>query len=420
MVIPNSQTNLTVRKNCRLCGSSELEVAFSLTSTPPANAFVTKDKLDKPQETYPLDVYFCHNCKHVQLVHVVDPKVLFENYVYVSGTSSVFVDHFERFASSAMDRFKVTSKDLVFEFGSNDGTLLKAFKSKGTRVLGMDPAISIAKKATEDGVPTEACFFTKEKAKELIEEHGQAKLVCANNVFAHIDDLSEVTRSVKKTLKPDGVFVFEVSYLSDVIEKTLFDTIYHEHLSYHSLISLQPFFEKFEMKLFDVERISAHGGSIRCYVKHSECEIYSETKRLNELLADELSRGLDKIDTFKQYEAKITNLKNNLVSLLKDLKQKGSSIVGFGGPAKATTLMYHFGIDRGVIDYIVDDSHLKQGLFSPGLHIPVVPSDAIYENKPDYLLVLAWNFADSIINKHSRFKGGGGRFIVPVPELRVV
>ena len=406
------------RDDCRLCQSKSLTRVLSLEPTPPANAFVEEHALGQAQEKFPLDVFFCDDCAHVQLSDVVDPKKLFENYVYVSGTSPVFVEHFEKYAGAVQSRFKLVEGDRVLDIGSNDGTLLRAFQKRGMQVLGVDPAKKIAGSATKGGLETLPEFFTPTLAKSVREEYGPIALVTGNNVFAHADDLRGITEGVRELLREDGVFVFEVSYLVDVFEDTLFDTIYHEHVAYHSVKPLVSFFAEQGMELFAAERISSHGGSLRGMAQLKDGPHKSDGS-VEKLVALENELGLDRAETLRQFGDKIDNVKRELKSLLKKIKDEGKVIAGFGAPAKATTLMYHFGIGPETIDFIIDDSPLKQGLYSPGHHIPVYSSKSIEDRKPDYLLILAWNFADPIIKKQAAFIESGGHFIVPLPKIEI-
>jgi SAM-dependent methyltransferase len=406
------------RSTCRLCGGSALELVFSLEPTPPANAFLPQSALSTDQERFPLDIFFCGGCSHVQLLDVVDPAVLFENYVYVSGTSPVFVKHFETYASDVIARFKPPEDGLVVDIGSNDGTLLGFFRKAGRRVLGIDPARDIAARATAAGIETCPAFFTADLAGTLRKERGPAAVVTANNVFAHTDDLAGMAEGVRALLGPDGVFVFEVSYLADVVEKTLFDTIYHEHLAYHAVKPLRRFLSSHGLELIEAIRVDTHGGSLR-----GVAQLSGGPRPLGASVAQAVSLeeklGLDRPDTFRAFARRIGERGDELRALLGRLKKEGKRIAGYGAPAKATTLMYHFGLGPDVLDFIVDDSPLKQGLFTPGLKVPVLPSSAIRERKPDHLLILAWNFADSIIEKMSSFAEAGGRFIVPLPRVEV-
>ena len=407
------------RTTCRLCRSRNLELVLSLTPTPPANAFITAADLDKEEERFPLDVFFCRDCGHVQLLDVVDPSILFKNYVYVSGTSPVFVNHFKNYAAEMIQKFKLGKEAFVVEIGSNDGTLLRFFKEAGMGVLGIDPAQAIARSATQNGIETLAAFFTSKLAETIKAQDGEADLVVANNVFAHADDLHDIVKGVRTLLKPQGVFVFEVSYLADVYEKTLFDTIYHEHVCYHSVKPLRDFFKANGMELIATQSVDTHGGSLRAMVQLAGGPHRVEPS-VAEFIKREETLGLDKAATHKGFSAKINKLRDELNTLLKKLKSDGKRIAAFGAPAKATTLMLHFGIGPEFVDFIVDDSPLKQGLYSPGFHIPVVPSGEIDKRNPDYLVILAWNFAEPIMAKHAKFRHAGGHFIIPVPTVQVV
>ncbi len=406
------------RKTCRLCGSEDLPEVVHLTPTPPANAFVSETQLGDEQEAFPLALHFCRGCTHLQLLDVVDPRTLFENYVYVSGTSPVFVKHFEDYAAALVEHCAPAPASLAIDIGSNDGTLLGFFKAAGLQVLGIDPARDIAAKATENGIETLPEFFTPALAERIKTERGAATIITANNVFAHADDLISVVEGIRELLAPDGVFSFEVSYLVDVIENTLFDTIYHEHLSYHAIGPLVRFFAANGMTLIEAERIDTHGGSIRGIAQLATAK-RPVGSSVAEALSIEAELGLDREESYQAFSNQIDALKAELTELLAKLKSQGKSVAGFGAPAKATTLMYHFGLDPDSLDFIVDDSPLKQGLFTPGLHVPVLPSSEIQRRKPDYLLLLAWNFAEPIMRNNAAFVEGGGKFIIPVPNVEV-
>jgi SAM-dependent methyltransferase len=393
---------------------------MSLAPTPPANEFVREEELDRAQDTIPLTLLLCQSCGHLQLAEIVDPARLFKNYVYVSGTSPVFIAHFAEYARSCCSRFGLGERSFVVEIGSNDGTLLKQFQNSGINdVLGVDPATEIVKAAVAAGVPTLEAFFTTDLARELRTTRRAADLVCANNVFAHAEDLGDFARAAAALLGPDGVFVFEVSYLADVVEKLLFDTIYHEHTSYHALGPLVRFFEAQGMRLFDAERVNTHGGSIRCYACLSGAS-HASSARLAELLQKERELGLEAPDVYQSFKRRIRERGEGLKRRLSEIRANGERVAGFGAPAKLTTLMHEFGLDRRTIDFIVDDSGWKQGRFTPGTHIPVVASSELGARKPAWCVVFAWNFADSIVNKHAAYLAGGGHFIVPLPELREI
>jgi len=404
------------RKDCRLCKSKNLKLVIKLTPTPPANAFVKENKLSEVQDCFPLDLFQCLDCKHVQLLTVIDPKILFKDYVYVSGTSPVFIRHFEKLAEKVISKYNLKKRSLIVEIGSNDGTLLKFFKRSGMNVLGIDPATEIAKTATDKGIETLPLFFDKKLAKSIRKGKGAAKVIPANNVFAHVDDMEGFVEGVRELLDEDGIFIFEVSYLVDVFEKTLFDMTYHEHLAYHSVVPLISFFKKHGLELIETFRVNTHGGSLRGIVQleGGPWEVGESVLKLKQL---EAHLGLENPDMLIQFGKRIDTLGRQLKKLIQGFKDNGKTIIGFGAPAKATTLMYHFGINNDLLDFIIDDSPLKQGLYSPGLHIPVLPSQALYDAKPDYALILAWNFAGSIIDNHSNFSKLGGKFIVPLPKI---
>lgn len=402
-----------------MCKSKNLHKVIKLSPTPPANAFLKRRELKKPESFFPLKVNFCNKCGQLQLAHVVSPELLFRNYVYVSSTSPVFITHFGEYAKDLIKRFRLNKKSLVIDIGSNDGILLKPLKNSGVKVLGVDPAIAIAKKATKEGIETLPNFLNTKLAKKIVGKFGQADVVTANNAFAHINNLDEIIESVKVLTTQNGVFVIESPYLIDFIEKNLFDTIYHEHLSYISLRPLVALFKRFNMEIFDVKKVSSHGGSLRIYIKKSDAS-YKVRRVVQDFVNREIKLGFNNIETYFEFAKRIGENKTKLIMLLKKLKSKGKTIAGYGAPAKGNTLLNYFKIGPQILDYIVDDSEYKQGLYTPGTHIPVVPFRKIAETKPDYIFILAWNFAKPLMNKLSDFKESGGHFIIPVPEVKII
>lgn len=415
-----------IRNDCRLC-YAPTKVVFELTQTPPANELVTKEFVSsgKIQDTFSLPISVCSKCGHVQLSTVVNPERLFRHYVYTSGISPVFVEHFKNYAKDVIKNFWLKPNDLVVEIGSNDGTLLKNFKDSGMNVVGVDPARNIAKLAEEkNGVRTIAEFFNQEIANSIKEGYGKAKLIIANNVFAHSDVLDGITSGISDLLDEDGVFIFEVSYLPDFLKGGYFDQIYHEHLSYHHLSPLVSFFQKFGLKLFDAHRVDTQGGSIRGFVGKPNKEV---SNRLLALINEEEKLGLktylnsydDGILPLVRFSERVDLLKQELKDMLIVLKAEGKKIVGFGAPAKCVTLMHHFGFGPDILDFIVDESPLKHGLFTPGKHVEILPVSALYEQKSDYCVILVWNFANNIIERHKEYLKSGGKFIVPIPEVKI-
>ncbi|MEE2746179.1 MAG: class I SAM-dependent methyltransferase [Pseudomonadota bacterium] len=407
------------REACRLCGGTSLVLVIALTPSPPANAFVPPEEVGHMQKVYPLDVYFCKSCGHVQLLDVVDPDQLFSKYVYVSGTSPVFVKHFNAYAKDVIERYKLKPESLVVDIGSNDGTFLRNFYEAGFRTIGVDPAEKIAGAASMEGIETIVAFFNKKISEKIKVKYGKASIITANNVFAHADNLVEFLEGASYLLDDKGVFLFEVSYFLDVLEKTLFDSIYHEHLAYHTLKPLVRFLYENGFEMINVQRTNAHGGSLRCAAQLVGGSWIVE-RTVEDLIIEEEQKAIHSLKTLSSFEKKISVIKKQVSNLLRELKQQGKVVAGFGAPAKSTTLMYHFGIGVDTVHFIVDDSPLKQGLYSPGLHIPIVGSDELRIRKPDYLIIFAWNFADSIIANNSAYSAGGGKFIVPLPKLRVI
>ncbi len=406
------------KTNCRICLGNKLKKVLTLGPTPLANAFLTDKQTHEGEKFYPLDVYFCTTCGFIQLGHVVSPEVLFNEYVYVSSTSKVVIEHFKYFAKKLYPLFKLNSHSLVIDIGSNDGILLKPFKKLGTKVLGIEPAAEIAKIARSQGIDTISEFFSVKLARSIVKKYGKADVVTATNVFAHIDDLDEVIKGLKVLLKDDGVFIIEAPYLIDFLQKRYFDLVYHEHLSYWSIDALVTLFKRFDMVVARVEKVPVHGGTIRVFVKRKNGKFPVDTS-VKKFVSEEKKMKLKKISTYLSYAKKIYENKVKLLLLLEKIKSRGKRIAAYGAPAKGNTLLNFFGIGLETLDFVVDDSTFKQGLYTPGKHIPVVSSDQLYEKKPDYVLILAWNFAQSIIKIHKKYKNAGGKFIVPVPKPKI-
>jgi len=403
-----------------MCNGSRLSKTVSLTPTPPGNDFLTLEELGRNEQKYPLDLYFCSDCYHVQLGHVVDPLVLYQkNYSYVSATSNHFVNHLKNYSVDMIKKFNLEPNSLVVDIGSNDGTCLSFFQNNGMKVLGVDPAIEIAQQATQDGIETIADFFNYDLAVKLREEYGAANYITSHNACAHIDNLIDVVKGVEYWLEEKGVFVLEVGYLVDVYSNTWFDTIYHEHLDFHTVAPFEKLFERAGMEIIGVDRISPQGGSIRVFSQKKNGKFLRDSS-VDELIKLECELGLDKLQTFYDFEDKINLVKEKLHKLVSELKANNKTIAGFGAPTKATTLMNHFGIDENILDFIVDDNPLKQGLFTPISHIPVLSAEALYEKKPDYVLILAWNFAIPIMKNHKKYSDEIGQFILPMPLPQVV
>ena len=398
---------------CRVCNSRNMFKFLSLGPTPLANKFIKKEHLNEEEIYYPLDAYFCEECFFVQIGYVVNPKVLFENYIYVSSTSETLKKQFKEFADDLKSRIKKNS--FIVEIASNDGTLLKNFKSY--KILGIEPASNIAKIAIAGGIPTLNRFFNIETAKDIVKKYGKADAIIGTNIFAHISNLNEFIEAVKILLDKDGFAVFESPYLADLMEKMEFDTIYHEHIYYLAIKPLISLFKKHSMELFDVKRTKMHGGSIRFYVTKGK---FKKEKRVSDLVSLEEKLELGKRKAYEDFSSKALKLKVKLNDLLGKLKMSGKTIAGYGAPAKGNTLLNYTGVGNEILDYIVDKSPLKQGLYTPGKRIPIFSPDAILKKRPDYILILAWNFADEIMRQERAYKEKGGRFIIPIPEPKII
>lgn len=408
------------RVRCRMCVSGNLEKVVTLTPTPPGNNFVAQSELGMREPSYPLELNFCRECHHVQLGHVVDPSILYQNhYSYVSATSSRFVEHLRGYAEETVRGFDLKPGALVVDIGSNDGTCLRFFRDAGMKVLGVDPAKEIARRAAESGIETIGDFFSHELAVRLREQYGPAALITSHNACAHIDHLDDVIRGVRHWLADDGLFISETGYLLDVYENVWFDTIYHEHLDYHTVAPFKYLFARTGMEAVGVQRVSPQGGSIRVIAQRSGGPRGNDGS-VDALIALEIQNKLDRAETFVDFGRRIDEVGAKLRSLIGALKADGKTIAGYGAATKATTLLAHFQMGRNELDFIIDDNPLKQGLFSPATHIPVLSPEELDRRRPDYVLILAWNFAEPIIAMHQRYANEGGRFIVPMPVPRIV
>lgn len=408
------QTN----QNCRICKGKRLILFFDLNEQPLANSFLRYQDLSKPEDKFPLKVYFCRDCNLVQLVDVVDPEVLFRNYVYFSSGMPVLPQHFKSYASEVYEKFITSKDDLVVEIGSNDGLLLNAIKVLGPKVLGVDPAVNIARVANGRGVETIPEFFGERLAQTIVSKYGRAKVIIGNNVVAHINDHHDLVKGLNRLLSKDGVFIFEVPYLIDMFENYSFDTIYHEHLSYLSVRPLVKLFEKYNMQIFDVKTFPVQGNSLRVYV--GKKKVHSVFKSVKEFLKKEKTLKLDSLRSYIKLARKITEVKENVLSLLRKIKADGKKIAAYGAPAKGNTLLNFYGIGSEILEFATEALKSKIGLYTPGMHIPVVDISEARKNPPDYYLMLAWNYKDVILEKEKDFRLKGGKFIIPIGNMEII
>ena len=403
---------------CRVCGGSDLRKFLSLGATPLANNLLT-DFQEEEVDFYPLEVVYCPGCHNCQLSCTVERDRLFKQYPYVTSTTETFRKHFAELAECIAERCRLAPGSLVVDVGSNDGLLLKSFRSMGMTVLGVEPADNIARIARENGIDTVADYFDGSVVDAILKLKGRAAVVTANNVFAHTDGIDEFVHQVRRLLVKGGILVLEVQYLLDTLKNLTFDNIYHEHVSYFSVLSLDELFRRRGMELVDVMHVDSHGGSLRVFVqeKGGSFEVNASVDRF---LREEKEFGLDRFPTYERFAQKVHEVRSRMLASVREIKARRESLVGYGAPAKATTLLNFCGLGPEELDFVVDDNPLKQGRFIPGVNVPIKGSDALGTASPDNILILAWNFADEIIKNNEHLRARGTRFLVPLPEPRIV
>lgn len=411
------QSDCTHRENCRLCLSPRLELVVKLEPIPLAEKYST---LDEPgdEKLYPVDLYLCRDCGHVQLLDVVDPGLLWADYTYHSGQTKGIVEHFEQVAQRLISQYQPAAGSLVIDVGSNDGSLLRPFQRRGYRVLGIDPAREIARRATDSGIETLPELMTPDLARRIRDQFGPATIITAFNVFAHADDMNGMAESIRILLAPDGVFQFEAQYLLDILDKLLLGTIFHEHLSHHSLKPLQKFLLRHELELIDVERVTIQMGSIIGTAQPSGGGRVVE-RSVDQLLALETERRLDQPATIRQFSVRLEQLKCEVAELIADWKHRGATVAGYGAARSGPTLIVQFGLEE-VIECIFDDHPQKVNRYSPGHRIPVVPTAKLCRRRPDYVIILAWIHAKKIVAANREYLEQGGCFVLCCPEVRVI
>ncbi len=403
---------------CIVCRMETVQQFLDLGCTALANKFLTPDELATPEPTYPLRVGFCSTCGHVQLTETVPPSAMFEDYLYISSASDTLKAHLYDLSDRIVERCRPGVQDLVMDIGCNDGTLLRGFKRHGVRALGVDPAENLASFTEASGIDRYVGFFNAQTAEHIVEKWGQAAIITATNTFPHIPELHDFVTGLKVALAPGGTFVIEMHYLVDLLEQMAFDTVYHEHVSYWALKPMVHLFEGHGMQVVHAERVPLHHGQLRVFVQRQE-ESQAQPS-VATILAMEQAKGIDQIETYRRFAQKTQQIKQDLRQTLAELREQGKRVAGYGAPAKGNTLLGFLDIGPDMVEYIADRSRLKQGLYTPGMHIPVVPPEQLLADQPDYVILFAWNFVDEILEQQAEYRSRGGHFIIPVPDIEIV
>jgi SAM-dependent methyltransferase len=404
---------------CLHCRTALRRTFVDLGMSPLCESYISAEKLDSMEPFYPLHVYVCENCLLVQLQQYVPPEQIFTEYAYFSSYAESWVEHMRRFAVAISGRLQLCKTSFVIELASNDGYLLQHFMKIGIPVLGVEPAANVARVAIGKGIPTLVRFFSEQTARELLAEGKQADLIFGANVLAHVPDPNDFVKGMKILLKPRGTITIEFPHLLRLMEENQFDTIYHEHFSYFSWISVEKIFASQQLELFDVEELPTHGGSLRIYAKHPE-DPRPVTERARRLKQAEIGAGLLRPETYVLFADQVKETKRKLLEFLIGAKRAGKTVVGYGAPGKGNTLLNYCGIREDFIDFTVDRSTYKQGKFLPGTRIPIRPPEAIREARPEYVLILPWNLKDEIMKQMAHVREWGGQFVVPIPEVKVI
>ena len=411
---------LSARAHCRFCGHGLTHDFVDLGMSPLCQTHIAPEQLNHMEPFYPLHAYVCEKCWLVQLEEFVAPADIFSEYAYFSSYSDSWVEHAKRYANAMCERFGLSSASKVIEIASNDGYLLQHFVARGIPVLGVEPAANVAEVAVERGIPSTVRFFGQKTAAELVAEHGKPDLLLGNNVLAHVPDLNDFVGGMKTLLKPGGVITMEFPHLYRLMRENQFDTIYHEHFSYFSFVTVERVFAAHGLTLFDVEELPTHGGSLRIYARHAEDASKEVCGRVTALRSREIREGFERLETYAAFAEQVKETKRRVLSLLIDIKRSGKSIVGYGAPGKGNTLLNYCGIRQDFLDFTVDRNPYKQGKYTPGTRIPILAPSEIDARKPDFIFLLPWNLREEIMTQLARVCAWGAKLIVPIPEPRIL
>ncbi len=409
-----------MNNGCRHCGLPLKHSFCDLGMSPLANSYLTEAQVDQPEVFFPLHARVCSDCLLVQVGEFEAPGAIFSDYAYFSSYSESWLEHARAYSQQVIARFSLDGSTQVIEIASNDGYLLKNFVGAGIPALGIEPAENVAAVARQEGIPTETAFFGAKLARELVDRGQRAKLLIGNNVLAHVPDLNDFVAGMSLVLAPGGVITMEFPHVLQLIAQNQFDTIYHEHFSYFSLLTVARIFAAYHLRIFDVEQLDTHGGSLRIYVCHTDFAEHETTSRVRDVEKAERAAGLDSLQGYLGYPERVQGVKRALLRFLIEVSDLGYTTAAYGAPAKGNTLLNYCGIRDDLIHYTVDRSPHKQGRFLPGTHLPIYPPSHIRETRPDYVLILPWNLKDEIMREMSYVRQWGARFIVPIPELTIL
>ena len=410
--------NYRLYKHCRFCNGKNIHRILNLGNMPLAGGFL-KDPSDfRKEKRYPLELYFCKDCLLVQVNTVINKNILFKNYYYSSSSINTLIKHFEDFGKTLRKIYR--GKKFIVEIGSNDGIFLKILNKNGFKTLGVDPSVNLTRPLIKNGINVINDFFSEKVAKNIVNKFGRADIVVSSNTLAHIENMHDVAKAIKRVLKDDGILIFENHYLVNLLTENQYDMIYHEHQYYYSVMTLINFFNLYDMEIFNVEKIPVHAGSIRVFVQNKKRGKNSISKNVSKFLSKEKKLEIDKLVTYKKFEMNIKKNKNDILKLVISLKKHNKKIVGYGASGRGTVISNYCGLGNKFLEYVIDDSKVKQGCYTPGNHLEIYSSKTLLTDKPDYVILFAWSFIKEIKQRNKKYLDNGGKFIVPLPKVKII